>query len=482
MISTPPLSEFAPLMPEIFVLTMACVILLVDLYLTDDNRSVNYYLALGTLVGASFLTFVGAPHKTEIVLYGTFVNDSMSVLLKNFLYLITGGVFVYSRQYLADRGLLKGEFYLLALFALLGMMVMISANNMLSIYLGLELLSLSLYAMVAMQRDSVEATEAAIKYFVLGALASGMLLYGMSMIYGATGSLELGQIAEHVANSKSDLVLKLGVVFIIVGLAFKLGAVPFHMWIPDVYHGSPTAMTLFIGTAPKIAGFAMVMRMLVDGLGDLHVYWQDMLVILAALSIIIGNVVAIAQTNIKRMLAYSTIAHMGFLFLGVLAGTEEGYAAAMYYTIAYTIMGLGGFGVILLLSRAGFEADKLEDFKGLNDRSPWWAFIVLIFMFSMAGVPPTLGFYAKFAVLEAAVNAGFIELAVLAVVFSIVGAFYYLRVLKLVYFDKAEGNPEKILSSPDMKATLSLNGIAVLALGIAPGPLIAVCAQALAGG
>jgi len=473
------LSEFAPLIPEIFVLSMACAILIIDLYLTDKNRYISYLLSLATMAFAGVLSFVGMPSQPEVVLAGTFINDQMSTVLKMFTYLITAGVIVYSREYLVDRKLFRGEFFVLVLFAVLGMMVMISAHNMLTIYLGLELLSLSLYALVALQRDSSVAVEAAMKYFVLGALASGMLLYGMSMIYGATGSLDLKIIADHIAQlQEKDLVLLMGVVFVIVGLAFKLGAVPFHMWIPDVYQGAPTAVTLFIGTAPKIAGFAMVMRLLAEGMGDLHLYWQDFLIVLAVLSMVVGNVVAIAQTNIKRMLAYSTIAHMGFLFLGILSGTPEGYSSAMFYTIAYAIMGLGGFGMIILLSRSGFEAENLEDFKGLNDRSPWFAFIMLIIMFSMAGVPPTLGFYAKLAVLEAAISADLMWVAITAVVFSIVGVFYYLRVIKLMYFDKAD-NEEPIIASSDMRAVMSLNGLMILALGIFPGTLMAICANTM---
>jgi len=476
------LSEFVPLMPEIFILTMTCVILILDLFLTDKARHITYLLSIGTLAVAGVITYAGMPMEPEVVLSGSFVNDQMAVILKLFVYLITIGVFVYTRQYLADRGLYKGEFYVLVLFAVLGMMVMISAHSMLTVYLGLELLSLALYALVALQRDSSVAVEAAMKYFVLGALASGLLLYGMSMIYGATGSLDLAEISQHVAQvQEKDLVLLLGAVFIIVGLAFKLGAVPFHMWMPDVYHGSPTAITLFLGTAPKIAGFAMVMRLLVDGLGEMHFYWQDFLVALAVLSIVVGNVVAIAQTNIKRMLAYSTISHMGFLFLGILAGTAAGYSSAMFYTIVYTIMGLASFGMIIMLSRAGFEAENLSDFKGLNQRSPWYAFMMLIIMFSMAGVPPALGFYAKLAVLEAAVNAGFVWLAVLAVIFSIVGAFYYLRIIKLMYFDNPE-DTQPIQASPDMRAVLSLNSVMILALGLFPGGLMTLCISAISVG
>jgi len=342
--------------------------------------------------------------------------------------------------------------------------------------LGLELLSLSLYAMVAMHRDSAQASEAAMKYFILGAIASGMLLYGMSLIYGATGSLDISEISSSISNSSSDdMVLLLGLTFIIVALAFKLGAVPFHMWIPDVYHGAPTAVTLFISTAPKIAAFAMVMRLLVDGLGGLHVQWQDILVILAMLSIAIGNVVAIAQANIKRMLAYSTISHVGFLFLGILAGTDVGYSAAMFYVLIYALMSLGAFGMVILLSRAGFEADDIADFKGLNERSPWFAFMMLILMFSMAGVPPTVGFYAKLAVLSAVVDIGLVWLAVFGVLFAVVGAFYYLRIIKFMYFEKPDDDTP-LETDFDMRAVMSANGLVVLALGIYPGALMALCA------
>ena len=473
------LSEFAPLLPEIFILTMACAVLIIDLYLTDKNRHISYLLALATMAFAGMITFAVMPTAPEIVLAGTFISDQMSAVLKMFVYLITAGVLVYSRQYLVERDLFKGEFYVLVLFSVLGMMVMISASNMLSLYLGLELLSLCLYALVALQRDSSVAVEAAMKYFVLGALASGMLLYGMSMIYGATGSLDLTAIAEHIQGvQEKDLVLLLGVVFIIVGLAFKLGAVPFHMWVPDVYHGAPTAITLFISTAPKIAGFAIIIRLLADGMGGLQDYWQDFLIVIAVLSLVIGNIVAIAQSNLKRMLAYSTISHMGFLLLGILAGTAEGYSAAMFYTIAYAIMGLGGFGMIILLSRAGFEADNLEDFKGLNSRSPWYAFVMLILMFSMAGVPPALGFWAKLAVLESVINVGLVWVAIIAVVMSIVGAYYYLRVIKIMYFDKPT-DTSPIEGTFDLRAILSVNGVAVLALGIFPGTLLAICTNAM---
>ena len=356
---------------------------------------------------------------------------------------------------------------------------MVSAHSLLTIYLGLELLSLSLYAMVASDRDSIPGSEAAMKYFVLGALASGMLLYGMSMLYGATGSLDLAEIAAALSTpGENSMILIFGLCFIVVGLAFKFGAVPFHMWIPDVYDGAPTAVTLFIGSAPKIAAFAMAMRLLVESLGSLSVDWQGMLVILAVLSLALGNVIAIAQTSMKRMLAYSTISHVGFLLLGILAGTEAGYSAAMFYAITYAVMAIGGFAMIILLSRAGFEGDQLDDFKGLNDRSPWFAFIMLILMFSMAGVPPTVGFYAKLSVLQAVIDINMVWLAIVAVAFSIIGAFYYIRVVKLMYFDKPTSD-EPLHTHTDMQIALSFNGLLVLGLGIFPGGLLALCSRVL---
>ncbi len=469
---------FLPALPEIFVLTMACVVLLADLYLTEGKRHLTYYLSLVTLMLATIVTVSVHSSVPEISFSGSFVNDSMATILKVFIYLVTAVVFVYSRDYLIERGIYKGEFFLLGLFAVLGMMIMVSAYSLLSIYLGLELMSLSLYAMVALHRDSDEATEAAMKYFILGAVASGFLLYGVSLIYGATGSLGIEEIAAYARTAENDLTLVLGVSFVVVALAFKLGAVPFHMWIPDVYQGSPTAITLFISAAPKIAAFAMVMRVLAEGLGGVHGEWQGMLVILVVLSIAVGNVVAIAQTNIKRMLAYSTIAHVGFLLLGILAGTPEGYSGAMFYVIVYALMSLGGFGMILLLSRAGFEFDKLDDFKGLARRSPWFAFMMLIIMFSMAGVPPTVGFYAKLAVLSAAVDAGLVWLAVVAVVFSVIGAFYYLRIIKLMYFEEQDDNTP-LVSGFDSRAVMSVNALLILLLGLFPGGLLSLCTAAM---
>lgn len=471
--------DFMLAAPEIFVLGMACLILVVDVFLAERNRAVSYYLSQATLLGAALLTYMQLGGDTRLSFGDSFVSDPLSVLLKLSIYAVMLGVFLYSRDYLRDRKLFKGEYYVLGLFAMLGMMVMVSAHSLLTIYLGLELLSLALYALVAFDRDSPRASEAAMKYFVLGALASGMLLYGMSMLYGVSGSLDIATIGAYIRqHAGTDFVLVLGLVFVSVGLAFKLGAVPFHMWLPDVYHGASAPVTLFIGSAPKIAAFAMLMRLLAEALGSLHTEWRDMLIILALLSLAVGNIVAIAQTNIKRMLAYSTISHVGFLLLGVLAGNAAGYAAATFYIVTYAVMALGAFGMIILLSRAGFEAELLEDFKGLNERSPWFAFVMLILMFSMAGVPPTVGFYAKFAVLSAVIDIDMTWLAAAAVVFSIIGAYYYLRVIKLMYFDKPV-DETPLTAAFDMRVMLSVNGLAVLALGLFPGALLAWCASAL---
>ncbi|SCZ49425.1 NADH-quinone oxidoreductase subunit NuoN [Thiohalomonas denitrificans] len=471
--------DFLPVVPELFVLGMACLILVVDLFLSDRSRVVTYLMSQATLAGALVLTLGLSSPIAQVTMNGTFVLDPMATLLKSMVYIASFVVFLYAKDYLRVRGLFKGEFFLLGLFAVLGMMVLISAHSLLTVYLGLELMSLSLYAMVALHRNSVTASEAAMKYFILGAMASAMLLYGMSMLYGATGTLDLGELGARVQGAgPSSLVLVFGLVFLIVGIAFKLGAVPFHMWVPDVYHGAPTAVTLFVSSAPKLAAFAMLMRLLVDGLPGLQTQWQDMLILLAVLSVALGNVLAIAQGNIKRLLAYSGISHIGFLLMGVLAGTPGGYAAGMYYAIAYVIMTLGGFGMVVLMSRAGFEADRLEDYKGLNERSPWFALMMLILMFSMAGVPPFLGFWAKLAVLEALVSIDLIWVAVVAVVFSVVGAFYYLRVVKYMYFDKAE-DEHPLEAGSDLRLLLSANGLAVLGLGIFPGSLLALCVSAI---
>jgi len=463
--------NFVPALPEMFVLAMACFILILDLFIKQQDRVITYLLSVATLAGAAILTISLSDGERHLTFAGSFVSDPMGDVLKLFIYLVTAVVFLYSRDYLKKRDLFKGEYFVLGLFGVLGMMVMVSAHSMLTLYMGLELLSLSLYALVAFQRDSLQATEAAMKYFILGAIASGMLLYGMSMLYGASGSLDIAEIGAYAALNTDNTVLVFGLVFVIVGLGFKLGAVPFHMWVPDVYHGAPTSVTLYIGAAPKIAAFAMVMRLLVEGLGDLHSEWQTLLMVLAVLSIAIGNVVAIAQSNIKRMLAYSAIAHVGFILIGLLAGTDNGYSSAMFYVVVYSLMSMGGFGMIILLSRSGFEADKLDDFKGLNERSPWMAAMMMILMFSMAGVPPTVGFYAKLSVLQAAVDIDMVWLAVYAVVFSVIGAFYYLRIIKLMYFDKPE-NTAKLDAGMDMRIVLSANSLAMLALGIFPAALM----------
>jgi len=475
--------NFVPAIPELFVLSMACIILIADLYVSDARRVITYLLSLVTLVVAAVLTINLHSTETIYTFSGTFVKDAMSDVLKLFVYLVCAIVFIYARGYLLVRNLFKGEFYVLGLFGVLGMMIMISAHHFLTIYLGLELLSLSLYAMVALQRDSISASEAAMKYFVLGAIASGLLLFGMSLLYGVTGTLDIQIFADILAgkdlsNNSANIVLILGMVMVISGMAFKLGAVPFHMWVPDIYHGAPTAVTLYIGSAPKIAAFAMIMRLLVEGLGGLQAQWQDILILMSILSMGIGNIIAIAQSNIKRMLAYSTISHVGFIMLGILSGTNIGYSAAMFYAIVYAIMSAGGFGMVMLLSRTGFEADKLDDYKGLNERSPWYAFMMLILMFSMAGVPPTLGFYAKLSVIKSVINVDLVWLAVVAVIFSIIGAFYYLRIIKLMYFDKAE-DTSPIVSTPDMRFILSLNSLAILGLGIFPANLMAICAAAI---
>lgn len=471
--------DFLPVIPELFVLGMASLILLVDLFLSDRHRAVTYLLSQATLIGALLLTLGLYSPTTQVTLNGTFVLDPMATLLKSCIYIATFVAFLYAKDYLRVRNLFQGEFFLLGLFGVLGMMVMVSAHSLLTIYLGLELMSLALYALVALQRDSVTASEAAMKYFVLGAMASAMLLYGMSMLYGTTGTLDLAELAARVQGTgDSSLVLIFGLVFLLVGIAFKLGAVPFHMWVPDVYHGAPTAMTLFISSAPKLAAFAMLMRLLVDGLPGLQGHWQDILILLAVLSVALGNILAIAQGNIKRLLAYSGISHIGFLLMGVLSGTPEGYAAGMYYAVAYVIMTLGGFGMVILMSRAGFEADRLEDYKGLNERSPWFALVMMILMFSMAGVPPFLGFWAKLAVLQAVVSVDLIWVAVVAVLFSVIGAFYYLRVIKYMYFDKPE-DERPLVAGMDFRVVLSANSLAVLLLGVFPGSLMALCAAAL---
>ena len=472
------LTTLQPVLPEMFLLAAACVVLVVDLFLTERTRLVTYGLSLLTLVATLGLVQYAAGPVKEVILDGSFVRDPMADVLKSALLLVSLFAFVYAKDYLRALGILRGEYYVLGLFAILGMMVMISANSFLTVYLGLELLALCLYALVAFHRDSKTGAEAAMKYFVLGALASGMLLYGISMVYGATGQLVLPEVASMIAAGNADsTVLVFGLVFIVIGVSFKFGAVPFHMWVPDVYHGAPTAVTLFLGSAPKIAAFALAIRLLVDGLGELLVQWQDMLVILAVLSMALGNVVAIAQTNLKRMLAYSTISHVGFIFLGLIAGTDKGFSAAMFYAIVYALTAAGGFGVVTMLSRNGFDAENIHDLKGLNDRSPWLAFMMMLILFSMAGVPPTVGFFAKLFVLDAVVSVDMVWLAGVAVFFSIIGAFYYLRAIKAMYFDKPIDNAV-LVSAIDTRLMMSVNGLAMLGFGLFPAALLGACRAA----
>jgi NADH-quinone oxidoreductase subunit N len=477
--------------PEILLLAMACVIAVVDLFVASERRTPTYVLSLLTLVAVAVMHlayFQGG--FTLYAMQGMVVSDPMGHLLAFFATLAVLVTLVYSRYYAADRDILKGELFTLSLFSLLGISVMVSGNNFLVVYLGLELMSLSLYALVGLRRDHTESTEAAMKYFVLGALASGFLLYGLSMMYGATGSLDLPEVFKAIGTGQINTqVLVFGVVFVVAGLAFKLGAVPFHMWIPDVYQGSPTAVTLLIAGAPKIAAFAIVIRLLVEGMLGLAVDWQQMLVVLSVASLVVGNFAAIAQTNLKRMLAYSTIAQMGFMLLGLTSGVVTGntlsaansYSSAMFYVITYVLTTLGTFGTIMLLARKGFEAEEIDDLKGLNQRSPLIAGVMAVFMFSLAGIPPTVGFYAKLAVLQALVStnvAGYVWLAVVAVLLSLIGAFYYLRVVKVMYFDEA-ADTSVIPSAGGARALLSLNGAAVLVFGILPGGLMTMCVYAI---
>ena len=471
------LSDLYTISAEIFLLCGVSVILLLDLFLSETRRNVTYFLSLIVLVVTSVISLLVFDVEPRVVMNGLVVSGPLSATLKSILCGLIAIGLIYSKDYLQCRGLHRGEYYSLTLFAALGMMVMASSNHFLSLYLGLELLSLSLYAMVALRRDSGRSSEAAIKYFVLGAIASGMLLYGMSMIYGATGNLNIEAIVSSINSGNSDLnLLRLGLVFIIVGVGFKLGAVPFHMWIPDVYQGSPTSVTLLIGTAPKIAAFAFIIRLLAESLGhpSLHQEWSQMLTVLAVASLLIGNVVAIAQTNFKRMLAYSTIAHMGFLLLGFLTGSMNGYSASLFYILTYVFMALAGFGVILLLSKDGFEAEELSDLGGLSRSNPWSAFLLMIVMFSMAGIPPTVGFWSKLFIIQSVIEFESVWLAVVAVMTSLIGAFYYLRVVKIMYFDSNESSTTRIRYRAGL-VVFSINGLMLLGMGLFPGWLLLLC-------
>jgi NADH-quinone oxidoreductase subunit N len=477
--------------PEIVLLVAALVVAMIDLWVTDPRRTPTYLLAQASLAVVAvlhLLRFDGG--ETVYAVQRMVVADPMGHLLAFFATIATMVSLAYARPYAAERDMLKGELITLAMFSLLGINVMLSANNFLVVYLGLELMSLSLYALTALRRDHAPATEAAMKYFVLGALASGFLLYGLSMMYGATGSLDIGEVFKAIASGQAKpSVLVLGVVFVVSGLAFKLGAVPFHMWIPDVYQGAPTAVTLLIAGAPKLAAFAITIRLLVEGMIGIAQDWQQMLILLSVASMALGNLAAIAQSNLKRMLAYSTIGQMGFMLLGltptVVSGNTlsaaNGYSSSMFYVLTYVFTTLGTFGIVMLLSRAGHEAEQVDDLKGLARRSPWYAAVMAILMFSLAGIPPTVGFYAKLAVLQAIVStnvAMYIWLAVIAVLLSLVAAFYYLRVVKVMYFDEPS-DTHPIASTGEVRTLLSINGAAVLVFGLVPGGLMTLCAQAI---
>ncbi len=466
-------------LPEVTLLTALCVVLLVDILLDDERREITVWLSLISVALTAWAVVAMPPDGRVFAYSGSYVADGLSQVLKLGIIVLVGVGFYYARDYLKQNDLLRGEYYLLGMFGLLGMLVMTSANSMLTMYLGLETLSLSLYAMVAFERKSVGAAEAAMKYFVLGAIASGALLYGISWVYGVTGELQFDRIAAAlVANPDLNAApLWFGLAFIVVGIAFKFGAVPFHMWLPDVYQGARSPVTLYIASAPKLAALAMLLRFLSDGMGDLHEVWQGMIMVVGVLSLVIGNVVAIAQTNIKRMLGYSAIAHVGFIMLSAFTGTETGYAAALFYSLTYVVMAAGAFGMVILLSRQGYEAELLSDFKGLNARSPWFALMMLFFMFGMAGVPPWVGFFAKLSAIGAVLDAGHTSLAILMVLASVIGAFYYLRVVWYMYFDAAEDR-SVFQSRMDTRVLLSINGLAVLALGMFPGWLMAACVAA----
>ena len=469
-------NDILVLLPEFYLVAAACLLLLLDAFMRPEQRGTLHWISIVVLLVAAYMVVAGQPDVTVTAFGDMFVRDQTAEILKVFALLCTVLVFVYARPYLLDRKQYVGEFYTLMIFATIGVMLLVSAGNLVMIYLGLELLTLSSYALVALNRDSPLSSEAAIKYFVLGALSSGMLLYGMSMVYGATGTLDLAQLHGAVPHSAMPHLLVFGLIFMLVGIAFKLGAAPFHMWIPDVYQGASTPVTTFIASTSKLAAFGMAWRLLETGLGDLSQHWQLMLAVIAVLSMAIGNLVAIVQTNLKRMLAYSTISHMGYLLMGLVNAGPEGYASAMFYAISYALMSTVAFGVILALARAGFECEEIADLKGLNQRSPWFAALMALSMFSLAGVPPLFGFYAKYLVLQAAIDAHMLWLALAGAVFAIVGLYYYLHVVKVMYFDKAEeGGADQ--SAPDMslRVVLSLNALALLVLGAYWGPLLGWC-------
>jgi NADH-quinone oxidoreductase subunit N len=458
-------------LPEIFLLSAIVVVLLLDLFLTKGFKQVTYYLTQISLFITGLLAFNLIGHPETIIFGNSFVLDDMASVFKVFMMGSAMVAMVYSRHYLTQHDLFRGEYFVLVLLSILGMMVMVSGYSLLTLYLGLEILSLSLYTLIAIARKRSGAIEAALKYFVLGAIASGLLLYGMSMIYGISGSLNISEISAFASNanlaSRETLIINFGLVFLVIGIAFKLGAVPFHMWVPDVYQGSPTSVTMFISTVPKIAAVAMLVRLLVDGLGSMHAYWSDLFMILALLSIALGSVVALMQTNIKRMLAYSTISHVGFVMLGFVTGVITGYGAAAFYILVYVLMSLAAFGLIILLNKKGFEAEDISDYKGLSKSSPWFALMMLVVMLSMAGVPPFIGFYSKFFILQQVISAGFVTVAIIAVIFAVISAYYYLQIIKSMYFNDAE--QELTIAAPmDMKLVLSINATLILVVGLFP--------------
>ncbi|HYB33812.1 MAG TPA: NADH-quinone oxidoreductase subunit NuoN [Steroidobacteraceae bacterium] len=471
------LSSLAPAVAEIWLTAAICVILLAEVFFGEKRRGLTATLTLLALAAGAALTIeYGQVSGRTVLFHGMYVADELGFALKLAGFLFVAVALLYSRSYLENRNILRGEYYVLTLTALLGIFVLVSAASLLTLYLGLELLALSVYALVAFDRDSGVSAESAMKYFVLGAIASGALLYGMSLIYGLTGTLDLGEIAARLHTPLSQGVI-LGLAFIVVAVAFKLGAVPFHMWLPDVYEGAPTSVTLFIGTAPKIAYFALTLRLLAQGLAGTAAEWTQMLAALAVLTLIVGNLVALVQTNLKRLLAYSTIANVGFIVLGFVAGTPDGYAAALYYTLVYVLVALGSFGVILLASAKGFEADRLDDYKGLHQRDPLLAAAMMVLMFSTAGVPPFVGFWAKLRIFQALWETQHLWLVILAAAMSVVGAYYYLRVIKLMYFDEPAGEPVQARREPGVRFALGINAAAVLALGLLPGPLLDLCAR-----
>ena len=473
--------SFITAAPEMTLLGLICVVLVADLFIDNEHRILTYWMALASVAITLWVLMVTSPDGRTEVFSGSYVSDGLSQALKIAVAGFVAVAFVYARDYLRANDLHKGEFYVLGLFGLLGMMIMISANSLLTMYLGLETLALSQYALVAFDRNNETSAESAMKYFVLGAIASGALLYGISWLYGVTGSIQFDEIAAVLAGDAAlnSLPLWFGIAFIIVGIAFKFGAVPFHMWLPDVYHGARSPVTLYIASAPKIAAFALTIRILVDALGDLHDVWGGMIMVIAVLSLLLGNIVAIAQTNIKRMLAYSTIAHVGFILLAIYTGTEEGYAAALFYTLTYVVAAAGAFGMVILLSRRGFEAESLRDFKGLNARSPWFALMMMFLMLSLAGIPPFIGFFGKLNAISAVLGSGYTGLAVLMMLASVPGLYYYLRVVWYMYFEEPE-DLAVLQANTDTRLVMSLNGMAVLALGIAPGWLWALCLAVLA--